>query len=315
MKTQVKTMMAKLSLLALSVMICENVTMAACQASFTCSVNNGVLTVVSTSTGTLGSTGYNWNFGDGWSGSGQNATHTYNLTGTYNVCLTISDSANSCNSSYCQSVTIAGTKGCSASFLLWQDSTNTKLYYALSTVGGTSPFSYTWNWGDGSTSNTAFPTHTYASSGTYQICLDITDNNGCQSQYCSNIVVSMTGAGDNGPMEGSLSSGTTVVVLNPAGIGTITAKDVSAFGSFPNPFAGKTTLRYSLLSSTNVKLSVYDMTGKEVKVIVNGKEMEGLQNHELDGRLLPAGIYMVRLETSSGILTQRILLTASPAQE
>lgn len=48
---------------------------------------------------------YSWNFGDGSSGAGVNATHTYANSGVYTVCLTVTD-ANGCSASYCQAVTI-----------------------------------------------------------------------------------------------------------------------------------------------------------------------------------------------------------------
>ena len=44
--------------------------------------------------------------------------------------------------------------------------------------GGFSPYSYEWNFGDGSTSTEAVPTHTYHKSGTFTVTLKITDDKG-----------------------------------------------------------------------------------------------------------------------------------------
>lgn len=47
---------------------------------------------------------------------------------------------------------------------------------------------YSWNFGDGSTSNLPLPIHTYSSAGTYEVCLTTTLN-GCTAEYCDSITV------------------------------------------------------------------------------------------------------------------------------
>src|SRR5689334_5258395 len=92
---------------------------AVCTASFY-SVPDSAGTGVSffnTSTGTSGTTTYIWNFGDGSGSFNQNDHHQYANSGWYQVCLTIYDSLNGCQSSFCDSL-FAGTNGilCQASF-------------------------------------------------------------------------------------------------------------------------------------------------------------------------------------------------------
>jgi hypothetical protein len=48
---------------------------------------------------------------------------------------------------------------------------------------------YNWNFGDGSTSTEANPTHTYNDYGTYNVCLKIKDSNGCCAEICKEIVL------------------------------------------------------------------------------------------------------------------------------
>src|ERR1019366_2179906 len=50
-----------------------------------------------------------------------------------------------------------------------------------------------WNFGDGTTGNdSSFQfTHTYTSSGGYQVCLSATDHNGCTSSYCDSVFVNL----------------------------------------------------------------------------------------------------------------------------
>jgi hypothetical protein len=61
------------------------------------------------------------------------------------------------------------------------------LFYT--TTGGSQPYNYTFNWGDGSSSNVAYPTHTYSVAGTYSICATVVDNFGCSSTICQNDAV------------------------------------------------------------------------------------------------------------------------------
>jgi PKD repeat protein len=57
-------------------------------------------------------------------------------------------------------------------------------------ANNSSPFvEYNWNFGDGSTSTAANPTHTYTNYGTYNVCLKIKDSNGCCTELCKDIVL------------------------------------------------------------------------------------------------------------------------------
>src|SRR4030095_1778672 len=44
--------------------------------------------------------------------------------------------------------------------------------------------SYSWNFGDGHTGDGQNPNHTYSEPGTYEVCLTIHDNVGCEDTYC-----------------------------------------------------------------------------------------------------------------------------------
>ncbi len=78
-----------------------------CTASFYLAVDTSSiynLYVINNSTGTSSTTSYLWTFGDGDSSTAQTPTHTYTSFGVYNLCLTISDTANGCYSTYCDSM-------------------------------------------------------------------------------------------------------------------------------------------------------------------------------------------------------------------
>lgn len=71
-------------------------------------------------------------------------------------------------------------------------SNNTVTLHDTSTATGLIA-SYTWHFGDGNTSNDPNPVHTYATAGTYNVCLTIEAHNpGCTETHCEDIVISGT---------------------------------------------------------------------------------------------------------------------------
>jgi C1A family cysteine protease len=81
----------------------------------------------------------------------------------------------------------------------------------------------------------------------------------------------------------------------------------------PNPANGAVALRYSLPTAGPLRLSVYDIAGREVARLVDGNVQSG--SHEVrwnstdgDGSPLSAGLYFTRLEAGSGIRTQKLIL-------
>ena len=66
---------------------------------------------------------------------------------------------------------------------------------------------------------------------------------------------------------------------------------------YPNPFNASATVRYDLPAPANVKLSMYDLSGRQLVTLVDGEMSAGRHAVELDGSGLAAGVYFVRLET------------------
>ncbi len=66
------------------------------------------------------------------------------------------------------------------------------------------------------------------------------------------------------------------IMLQFTGTGSIAGdQHFQSLTSYPNPFAGKTTIRYSLQATDNVKLVIYDVMGKEIKTLVNKTQPAG----------------------------------------
>lgn len=126
-----------------------------------------------------------WDFGDGTVGTGDFTSHIYFTSGVYTVCLTTNDTINQCSSTICDSIFVYNTNpGCLISYSAILDST---LQTASFTINGAiSPSaSIFWDFGDGNTSTSIAPQHTYANPGLYTVCLNIMDSaNFCYSTYC-----------------------------------------------------------------------------------------------------------------------------------
>ncbi len=145
------------------------------------------------STGTTPGTGYFWDFGDGNFSGQQNPSHVYNASGVYTPCLTIFDSLNNCQDTYCDTLVVALTgPNCQASFV-YQAGANGQVFFSSNSTGTNPTTQYSWSFGDGSGGSGSNPNHTYNAPGTYIACLTIFDSLGCQSTYCDSIVVNSTG--------------------------------------------------------------------------------------------------------------------------
>ncbi|MGL4599155.1 MAG: PKD domain-containing protein, partial [Bacteroidia bacterium] len=130
-----------------------------------------------------------WNFGDNSPlDPSDNPTHTFTSSGTYNVCSYIT---NSCGTdTVCTTVTVCAPVAAS---------------YTSSAAGGTisftdqttaNPTTWAWDFGDSSPINTQQnPTHTYAASGTYTVCLIA--SNGCSADTSCNVVTVCIGTTAN----------------------------------------------------------------------------------------------------------------------
>jgi hypothetical protein len=69
--------------------------------------------------------------------------------------------------------------------------------------------------------------------------------------------------------------------------------------NYPNPFNPSTVISYQLSAFSNVKLTVYDLLGNEVTVLVNKEQEAGVYNFEWNGSGLSSGVYYYRLNAVS----------------
>ena len=83
---------------------------------------------------------------------------------------------------------------------------------------------------------------------------------------------------------------------------------ISLSQNYPNPFNPATSIRYQLPESQRVKMSVYDMLGREVSILVNEIKSAGTHSVSWDASGMSSGIYMYSLETESLRTTRKMTL-------
>ncbi|MEK9135577.1 MAG: T9SS type A sorting domain-containing protein [Bacteroidota bacterium] len=85
--------------------------------------------------------------------------------------------------------------------------------------------------------------------------------------------------------------------------------EFSLFQNFPNPFNPTTCITYELPKAGMVRLSVFDVLGRHVATLLNGKQEAGQRSVIFQGSDLPSGTYFYRLETDGMTQTRKMSLT------
>nr|AGF93479.1 secreted protein containing PKD domain protein [uncultured organism] len=139
-------------------------------------------------------TTYEWDLGDGSTGSGDTLTHTYKYSGSYKVELTVTDD-DGATDSITKTVTLPPsneTPDASFNYSPAEPTTNeTVTFDALdSSDPDGSISSYTWDFGDGSTSSGETTTHSFGYAGDYTVELVVEDNDGAKDSTTETISVS-----------------------------------------------------------------------------------------------------------------------------
>jgi len=85
------------------------------------------------------------------------------------------------------------------------------------------------------------------------------------------------------------------------------------YSNYPNPFNPDTYITYEIPKSERIKLTVYDVTGREVCILVEGIQSIGKHEDHWDGRdaagrAVPSGIYISRLMTESFMMQKKMML-------
>lgn len=85
-------------------------------------------------------------------------------------------------------------------------------------------------------------------------------------------------------------------------------KDFNLKQNYPNPFNPTTQIEFNLPSSGDVKLSVYNVVGQTVKVLLNQQMNAGSHQVTFDASNLASGVYFYQIEFAGNIRSQKMLL-------
>jgi hypothetical protein len=78
--------------------------------------------------------------------------------------------------------------------------------------------------------------------------------------------------------------------------------------NYPNPFNPSTVVSYQLPAASDVKLVVYDLLGREVSVLVNGRKEAGVHEVKFDAGGLASGMYVYRLRAGDYVGVKKLMV-------
>ncbi|HZC69906.1 MAG TPA: PKD domain-containing protein [Jatrophihabitans sp.] len=160
-------------------------------AAFSPSMVDNVVTVNAAASsdpdGTIAS--YAWDFGDGSTGTGVTATHTYAAAGVYQIQLTLTDNTGLTDATTATITAVMPNQPPTASFTADRTALSVAFDGSASSDTDGTIGSYAWDFGDGRTGTGVSPTHTYAAPGTYSVTLTVTDDKGATGRISSDVTV------------------------------------------------------------------------------------------------------------------------------
>lgn len=224
--------------------------------------------------GANGGTNYNWNFGDGNTGSGPTPMHTYATTGTYNVSVVVT---NLCGQQVSVNtfVTLCELPSANWTFTIISSNSSgmTVQFNGTASIGASS---YLWEFGDGSTNNTsAIPVHTYVPAGLFWI-VTLTVFNDCGDQAVTRSSLASVGIDDFG---------------------------IAGVKSFPNPADDQVVL----FVPEFIKVHSVALVGTDGKILANNAQSTQGEVH-FDTADLPEGVYYLRLFSDAGEATFKVII-------
>ena len=83
---------------------------------------------------------------------------------------------------------------------------------------------------------------------------------------------------------------------------------LSVQSAYPNPFNPSTNIEYSISTSGNVKIVIYDVTGRQVDVIHNEYQSHGDHSVVWNAVNSTSGIYYIQIQAQDDIYTQKVVL-------
>ncbi len=151
-----------------------------------------------------------WNFGDGSSSRAQNPYHLYTKPGIYTVTLTVSNRAGGDSMTRTDYITVRALP--LADFTANRTSGTFPMTVQFTDTSKGDPVSWSWSFGDGSTSTEQNPVHTYSAAGIYNVQLTVTNAAGSDTKTAYGFITTEEG----------MQAGFTFTTSNPDNLAPLT---------------------------------------------------------------------------------------------
>ena len=135
---------------------------------------------------------------------------------------------------------------------------------------------------------------------TYTITVEARDAAGNASTATTTVTVPRDKGKNTSASPASPDSEYKVVMANPT--------EYALANAYPNPFNPTTSITYELPEPTSVRLSVFDMLGREVAVLVDGEKSAGRHSVRFNAEGLTSGIYIYRIHAGTFTQTKKFTL-------
>jgi PKD repeat protein len=221
---------------------------------------------------------YLWSFGDGDTASIANPIHVYQSPGTKIAHLWVSDSVG-CPDTNSLVISVKPTPNPQ-----WFLNYFGNISYLHATDSLLTNNSYHWHFGDGDSATGHLAKHMYQKNKSYLIRLNVTNSYGCINEFDSTIKIIYSKIEPHLP-------------------------GISGLSTFPNPFQSSATIQYHLSQNSNIHISIFDLTGKEVALIFNQYQNSGNYEMVIDAEKyhLKPGIYLLQFKTVDGFAARRLV--------
>ena len=215
---------------------------------------------------------YEWDFGDGTTGSGSSVTHAYSSPATYSVTLTVADAVGR-GATAIKSVTVISGGTPTATFTSSPSSPNlgdTVFFNATTSTApaGRSIVSYAWTFGDGTSGSGVTVSHGYDLAAAYQVTLTVTDDRGAVGSTSTTVTVANSRPSVDFVFSPSTPAVDTAVffdasVSRPTVPGRTLVSYAWVFGDGATGSGPTTSHTYSSASTYSVTLTVTDNLGEK----------------------------------------------------
>ncbi|MGC0271840.1 PKD domain-containing protein [Pseudactinotalea sp. Z1739] len=212
---------------------------------------------------------YDWDFGDGSSGEGLIANHTYTEAGEYTVTLTVTDDDGEADSASREVTVIEPPANAAptAAFMAVTNDLTVSVDGSDSTDSDGTIESWEWDFGDGGTGAGVSAQHTYAEPGTFEVTLTVTDDDGAQGTYSESVTV--TAPPVNQAPEASFTSSVSGLTVTLDGSGS--SDPDGAIESYEWVLGDGSTATGQVVVHTYAEAGSYDVT----LTVADGEGAEG----------------------------------------